>query len=96
MNLIVGILVYFVFFGSIGMLIGQRKGRAFAGFVWAMLLGPLGWLLVILGPDMNAVKSTKCPHCGGVLPLNQGKCNHCENQIRWIQGRAFRPPRIAE
>lgn len=53
-------LVYFVLFGAIGWLIGQRKGRPAAGLVWAMLLGPIGWLLVALlpGAEAPAVKST--------------------------------------
>ncbi len=50
METIVLCLVYFVLFGAIGFLIGQRKGRPFAGLVWAMILGPFGWLLMALLP----------------------------------------------
>lgn len=50
METVVAYLVYFVLFGAIGFLIGQRKGRPFAGLVWAMILGPFGWLLMALLP----------------------------------------------
>ena len=53
MDTVVFVLVYFVLFGAIGMLIGQKKGRTFAGLVWSMLLGPFGWLLVGLGPTIE-------------------------------------------
>jgi hypothetical protein len=53
MDLVVYLLFAFIFFGAPGVLIGQRKGRAFAGFVWGMLLGPIGWLIVWLGPDLR-------------------------------------------
>lgn len=84
---------YFVIFGAIGMLIGQRKGRTLAGLIWSMLLGPFGWLVVALGPNIAGGKSTACPLCGGVLPISQAKCNHCGNAVHWIKGRPYRPSR---
>ncbi|MFZ2986612.1 hypothetical protein [Ideonella sp.] len=48
---IIILLLYFIAFGAIGLLIGQKKRRPLAGLVWAMLLGPLGWALVFFGPD---------------------------------------------
>lgn len=93
MNVVVYALIYFIVFGAIGMLIGQRRGRPMAGLVWAMLLGPIGWLLMALLPSAGATKATACPHCGGALPLMQAKCNHCANKVSWIKGRAFKPSR---
>ena len=94
-ELVIWVLVYFICFGAVGMLIGQRKGRPLAGLVWSMLLGPIGWLLVFFGPSVGDAKAVACPHCGGVLPMGQGKCNHCGNTVRWIKGRAFKPSRAA-
>lgn len=85
-------LVFFIVFGAVGMLIGQHKGRAVAGLLWAMLLGPIGWLLVALGPNLKQPKSRPCPHCSGVLPLNQKECNHCKNRVLWVNGKAHKQP----
>lgn len=93
--MLVGFLAYFVVFGAIGALIGQRKNRAFAGFLWAMILGPIGWLLMALLPPAKNGKATDCPHCGGVLPLNQSTCNHCGNKVTWLGTRPVRPSRAA-
>lgn len=78
------LLAYFVIFGAIGMLIGVRKGRVVAGLIWAMLLGPIGWLIVLLGPNMTAPKAVPCPFCAGAVPINQSQCNHCKNNLRWL------------
>ncbi|MEO7916368.1 MAG: hypothetical protein ABIR16_01895 [Dokdonella sp.] len=37
-----------VFFIAVGALIGWRKGRLKAGIIWSAVLGPLGWLVVVL------------------------------------------------
>lgn len=87
------LLVCFILFGAIGWLIGQRRGRPVAGLLWAMLLGPIGWLLMFLLPSQASPKATACPHCGGVLPVQQVKCNHCGNVVTWMRGRAYRPSR---
>jgi ribosomal protein L37E len=52
-SLLIGFLATFVVFGSIGMLIGQYKGRVLAGLFFSMLLGPIGWLIIALGPNMK-------------------------------------------
>ena len=43
-------------FGLIGTAIGQARGRAGAGFLYGFLLGPLGWLILILGPNPKKQK----------------------------------------
>src|ERR1700687_1717754 len=37
----------------IGAAIGQRKGRAGAGFFFGLILGPIGWLIIAVGPDLR-------------------------------------------
>lgn len=59
--------------GLIGLAIGSIKGNGLFGFVLSLLLGPLGWLLVLLASD----KRKKCPHCAG--PLGEGKVTRCKN-----------------
>jgi hypothetical protein len=60
-----------------------------------MVLGPIGWLLMALLPARGTTKATTCPHCDGVLPINQAVCNHCGNRLTWISGKAYRPSRAA-
>ena len=49
----VEIIVTYLVFIFIGVLIGESKGRPGAGLFWGLLLGPLGWLLVGLGPNFK-------------------------------------------
>lgn len=40
--------------GLVGAAIGSAKGRFLGGFVLGMLLGPIGWILVAVGPNYKA------------------------------------------
>lgn len=73
---------------GIGALVGQRKHRATAGFLWGAAIGPLGWLLIALGPDAGRAP---CPHCGEPVKLG----GTCCKPITWIRGRPFKPSRPA-
>lgn len=53
MDTFVYLAVWFLLFGAVGMLIGQKKGRTIAGLIWAMVLGPIGWLVIYLGPTIT-------------------------------------------
>lgn len=44
------------------MVIGKQKGRTGEGLILGLLLGPLGWLWVLLGPDKA---QTQCAFCAG-------------------------------
>ena len=57
----------------IGAAIGQNKGRLGAGLFFGLLLGPIGWLIVAVGPDNRR----KCPQCKGAVPEGASKCMHC-------------------
>lgn len=39
--------------GLVGAAIGARKNRGGAGFFFGLLLGPLGWLIIAVGPDLR-------------------------------------------
>lgn len=46
----------------IGAYLGQRRGRTFAGFWWAFFLGPIGWLILLLGPNPRAEAEAAAKH----------------------------------
>ncbi len=76
-QLTVVILLWGVIGLAVGAAIGQRKGRAGAGAVLGLLLGPLGWLVVAVGPDLGP----KCRECGGALAQGARKCMHCGSDV---------------
>lgn len=73
--------------------VGAWKGRVFAALVWAAFLGPFGWVVIALGPNLKPITSAPCPHCGGVIPINQGECAHCKNKVRWLKGKVYKASR---
>ena len=84
----------FIYLGSalvIGTLVGQAKGRAVAGMIWGLVLGPLGWVLVALGPNLKP----KCSHCKGVIIPGATKCKNCGSDLLSAPGAtggSFEPP----
>jgi len=62
---------------AIGRSIGIVKGRPTAGLLWSMILGPIGWLLVALGPNL----SPRCHRCGGIIKKGFKICCHCGGKI---------------
>jgi hypothetical protein len=62
----------------IGGLIGNRKKQVASGVIWGLLLGPLGWVVVLLLPS----RGPRCSECGGVLPSSKvAKCMHCGSDV---------------
>lgn len=69
----------------IGLLLGLGKGRGFLGFCLGLLLGPIGWVIVMCLSNV----SRKCPHCGGGMPAgNFTRCRHCGQDLP----QKMRPP----
>ena len=63
----------------IGYLIGNSFGRGGSGLGLGLLLGPLGWLVVLLLKDPRA----RCPLCQGALPsAGVARCRHCGGDLR--------------
>ncbi len=96
MALILTILLFYIVMGYIGGLIGQRKGRVAAGVIWSLLFGPIGWIVVFLGPDMGSVRFSTCPHCAGKVSVGSPECPHCKNRVLWMKDKAIKPARSAE
>ena len=63
--------------GAVGSIIGARKQRQEAGFWFGFLLGPIGWILVLAGPDLGP----KCPACKGSVIVGATKCKNCGSDL---------------
>lgn len=67
-------LILWLVMGLVGFLLGKWKGREGLGFLLGFLLGPIGWVIMLLVDDIRA----KCPHCAGPLPKEKvARCMHC-------------------
>jgi hypothetical protein len=64
--------------GLIGYAVGQSKGKAAEGLLLGLILGPLGWLVLIL---LYPGTGLKCPHCGGSVEAGYGVCRHCAREF---------------
>lgn len=74
------VVIVWLIMALIGCAIGQINGRPAAGFLWGLLLGPIGWLIVIIGPNMKP----KCPECGGIVVEGARKCKNCGSALPTI------------
>jgi hypothetical protein len=61
----------------IGLLIGNTRNRPGAGVAFSLLLGPIGWLIVLLGPDCRR----KCQFCAEVIKPEARICPHCQQDL---------------
>jgi hypothetical protein len=66
--------VIWIGMGIIGIPLGMLRGRSpLNGFLWGFLLGPIGWLVVLLIGDSRP----RCPECRGVAMKGARKCMNC-------------------
>ena len=71
------VVLWMVIGGLTGALVGRARNRQQEGAFFGVFLGPIGWLLVLLGPDHRRV----CPDCRGVVPEGASKCMHCASEL---------------
>jgi hypothetical protein len=70
-------LILWIVSAAIGGLIGLIRNRVALGIILGLLLGPLGWLLVLLFTKAGR----KCPACLAVVPQLATKCCHCGSDL---------------
>lgn len=61
----------------IGLGIGAARGRAAFGLLLGFLLGPIGWLIVLILPK----EGPRCPECMEVVNAGARRCHHCYSEI---------------
>jgi hypothetical protein len=43
--------------GAVGAAVGMHRNRFTAGLIWGVILGPLGWFLVWIGPTAKPTRA---------------------------------------
>jgi hypothetical protein len=65
--------------GVIGSGIGGSKNRSGDGFLLGALLGPIGWIIVVLMPHHYTYH---CPYCDEGIRRRAIRCPHCRSDLR--------------
>ena len=75
------LLIVAAIMGLIGLAIGKaRQQHPVKSFLVGALLGPLGWLLVLISrPD--AAVTRQCPACLSQVPREAAACRHCGRDL---------------
>lgn len=63
--------------GLVGYLCGRSRGRETFGTILGIVLGPIGWLVMLCLKDGRP----RCAECGGVIVAGARKCQHCGSGI---------------
>jgi len=69
----VTLIVSLILSALIGVWIGNLRGRSGDGALYSLILGPIGWLIILIGPDYRP----KCPECLGVIEEGARRCKNC-------------------
>lgn len=70
-------LTVFLLFVAVGTAIGAKKNRTLFGLLISVLLGPIGWVIVLLMPN----NFPKCHACKGDVIAGATKCKNCGSDL---------------
>jgi hypothetical protein len=62
----------------IGLWLGSRRGQPIGGCLVSLLLGPLGWVLILMSSDS---RRRPCPACKELIVKDAVICPHCRTPI---------------
>lgn len=68
------LIIWWLTCGFLGFQIGNEKNRRMEGFLWGLLLGPLGVMAIGFMPTAY---SRQCPACCLGIPKRATCCCHC-------------------
>jgi len=71
------LLVLWSLMGLVGFVIGNVKGRALFGFCLGILLGPIGWILVLCFGNAGA----ECQMCRKAIDPLAKICPYCRSAV---------------
>jgi hypothetical protein len=72
------VICFLLAFPVIGYVVGARRGRSTLGLLLGFLLGPIGWLVLLIIPPANL---PKCPDCKGDVISGATKCKNCGSTL---------------
>ena len=72
------VLAWIIVGGGVGMILGSGKGQTLNGGLAGLLLGPLGWVLILT----VAKRAPKCSECKEWVRPGAKRCRHCGEKLR--------------
>ena len=65
--------------GVVAAMIGSKKGEGCAGFIFGVLLGPIGILIAVL----SSGNRKSCPSCKEMINKQAKVCPHCQRDTNF-------------
>jgi len=71
-------ILLWLLFGFISAIVGAKKGEGCLGFIFGVLLGPIGLLIVIASSGNRKI----CPYCKSKVHKDALVCPHCQRDLK--------------
>ena len=85
--IIMNLAPFIVFGGVVGGILGSLRCNVGSGIVWGAILGPIGWLMVLVLMDRRPV----CPHCRERVKPGAVICRYCQRPLEPLPPEAPGP-----